>query len=476
MNTSLKDLDFNFLVSLIIEIMFENAQAIFNREFTCNCSKINLILESAIDRSINQCMVLRKKKKQNLFKWDISPCLTRVLKMALELGVIKDMLPTHQKKLRDNGITNILVLATSSVNELVSTGIPQDKAEIYITKAMKFADKHLGSNKGFITGDELIKMFEKRQILSSGCPSLDAILDGGFETQKIYEVYGPKGIGKSSLCHQLIYMSMLPEEKGGLSNPATVYFDCEQSFSSRKMKKMASYYNIDPVGATKSVILNQIPTTDHLLYSVEKGLFDIMEQTGARLIVCDSISIHFRSEYGTLRQMLPERQNKLARVLHQFKRAANIYNAVVLLTNQVAANVTGKGSPYAPAGGHVLGHGSQVRIRITTNAKILKKVVVEKAVDLPKGECILELNQWGFTEVDKKKLKKGKKTEEDDSESEDESSEAEEGSDNGENSVEAGELEDPPALSFSDDGSGSGNDKSTKKTTKKTKKTKKTKD
>lgn len=338
--------------------------------------------------------------------------------MSLELSNLKGLDEKHAKLLHDNGIVNLMVLASSTAHELATLGFEVEKARLFIEKATKIVNKYMGGQDGFITGDKLLQKFNERLVLSTRCPSFDNILDGGFETQKVYEVYGKEGTGKSGLMLQLICLSHLPVEKGGLSSPATIYIDTEGSFSIKRLKRMAPYYGFDPDELVKSVVLSVPPTSDALVYLCEKNLLKIMEQTGAKLIILDSLATHFRNEYGDVRQLLPERQRRANRVIHSMKKATRIFNALAVMTNQAVANVNMKGPfdhQYNHAMGLLIGHESQVRLRIAPKKGSLKEIKVEKAVDLPNLTCELELNEFGFIEPEKKKKggkKKGEEVEE----------------------------------------------------------------
>ncbi len=56
-----------------------------------------------------------------------------------------------------------------------------------------------------------------------------------------------------------------------------------------------------------------------------------------RLLAIDSLTAHFRAEYVG-RGELADRQQKLNKHLHDLDKVGNLYNAAVLVTNQVASN------------------------------------------------------------------------------------------------------------------------------------------
>jgi len=315
---------------------------------------------------------------------------------------------TIAEKLISAGIPNVVALAAATVAKLVAIGVTKSAAQ----KMLASARERCASIFGFVTGDELIDQFKRREYLTTGTDGLDSILGGkGFETQKVYEIYGPEGTGKSNLLHQLVCTAYLPPNEGGLG-AGTIYMDTEGTFSIKRIQQLAPRFGIDPEEITRNVIKAAPPTSDVLLFLCEAQLESMAAQTGARLFCLDSIATHFRAEFGAERQMMPERQQRASKVIHALKRVAQAANGVAILTNQVTANVTGMGKPWAHSMGLLVGHESQVRIMVRTKstAEGLRLFEIEKALDLPPANCILKITDEGFIDPDAKKvMKKGSK-------------------------------------------------------------------
>jgi len=309
------------------------------------------------------------------------------------------------EKLIGAGISNVVSLASTTVAKLVAIGISKAAAN----KMLSLARERCSGIFGFVSGEDLVKQYAKRQYLTSGCKELDNILyvQKGFQTQKLYEIYGPEGTGKSSLLHQLICTAYLPPDKGGLGAGA-IFIDTEGSFSMKRIEEIAPRFGIDPTEITRSVTKSGPPNSDVLLFLCETQLEKMANETGARLFCLDSIAIHFRSEYGTERQCLPERQQKANKVLHALKRVATAHNGVAIYTNQVTANVTGIGRPWQHSMGFVVGHEAHVRIRVSikSTGDALRLFMIEKALDLPPNECILQIDEQGFNDSDVKNITK----------------------------------------------------------------------
>jgi DNA repair protein RadA len=302
------------------------------------------------------------------------------------------------EKLLSAGIPTVEALAACTVARLVGIGITKRSAMKYIDQAREMCDAIFG----FVAGEDLIKQYKERQHLTSGTQALDTLLGGkGFETQKVYEIYGLEGTGKSNLLHQLICTAYLPPDEGGLGAGA-IYIDTEGTFSIKRVQQIAPRFGIDPDEISRNILRAGPPTSDVLLYLCENKLEQMAHQTGARLFCLDSIATHFRAEYGSERQHIPERQQKANKVIHALKRVAQQANGVAILTNQATGDPTGIGRGYKHSMGIVVGHESQVRLRISvkSTAEGLRKVVVEKALDLPPDQCIIKITNQGFVDED----------------------------------------------------------------------------
>jgi len=324
-----------------------------------------------------------------------------------DLQSIEGIAEITAEKLMSAGITNVVSLASTTAAKLVALGIAKSTA----TKILSAARERCSGIFGFVVGEDLITQYAKREYLTTSCKDLDGILyvGKGFQTQKLYEIYGPEGTGKSTLLHQLVCTAYLPPDKGGLGSSA-IYIDTEGSFSVQKIEEIAPRFGIDPAEITRSIIKSSPPTSDVLLYLCETELEKIASETGARLFCLDSLATHFRSEYGTERQCIPERQQRANKVLHALKRVAAARNGVAIYTNQVTGNVTGIGRPWQHSMGFVVGHEAHVRIRVSikSTGDALRLFAIEKALDLPPKECILQIDEHGLSDIEVKPTKKGK--------------------------------------------------------------------
>ncbi|MEM2722641.1 MAG: DNA repair and recombination protein RadA, partial [Thermoplasmata archaeon] len=266
--------------------------------------------------------------------------------------------PAIAEKLRDAGFTDLITLAVTPPADIASAAeIGEAQAKKIVEAARKFAD--VGN---FVTGDVV---FERRQHISkltTGSQALDNLLGGGLETQAITELFGPFGSGKTQLIHQLLVNVTMPEEKKGLNGEA-ILIDTENTFRPERIEQMSLALNLDPKEVLKKIHVARAYNSSHQMLLVEKA-FETAKEHPIRLIAVDSLTAHFRVEY-TGRGALAERQQMLNRHMHDLLRFADIYNAVVAVTNQVSARPdVFFGDPNQPIGGNIVGHTATFRISL----------------------------------------------------------------------------------------------------------------
>lgn len=66
-----------------------------------------------------------------------------------------------------------------------------------------------------MTGSEILQIRKKCFRLSTGSKNWDGVLNGGFQSMSINEVYGEYRCGKTQLAHTLCVVAQLPRDRGG---------------------------------------------------------------------------------------------------------------------------------------------------------------------------------------------------------------------------------------------------------------------
>ncbi|MGC8576474.1 MAG: DNA repair and recombination protein RadA [Thermoproteota archaeon] len=302
--------------------------------------------------------------------------------------------PATLAKLKEIGYSTPESLATASIIELVKAGISEKVASKIISEARGKVET------SFVTALDLLEKRKSIRRITTGSKALDELLGGGIETMSITEFFGEFGTGKSQICHQLSVNVQLPYEKGGLAGGA-LYIDTENTFRPERIMTMAANVGLDPQEALKNIIVAEAYNSDHQMLILERS-DEIIKEKNIKLVIIDSLTAHFRSEYLG-RDTLALRQQKLNNHLHRLERLAVAFNLATVVTNQVMAKPDeffGLGT--YPIGGHILGHRSQTRVFLRKAAggkgnRVARLVV---AVDRPEGETVFKIDEKGISDVE----------------------------------------------------------------------------
>lgn len=307
--------------------------------------------------------------------------------------------PATADKLKEAGYTSIEAIAVASPAELASA------AEVGENTASKIvaAAKKCSNIGGFETGDVV---FERRKAvgkLKTSSSSLDELLGGGVETQSITEFYGEFGSGKTQVAHQLAVNSQLPPEEGGLGG-SVIMIDTENTFRPERIAQMVKGLkngeDLDPDEFLKNIHVARAYNSNHQILLVESAseLAEKMRDSDkpVKLIIMDSLTAHFRSEYVG-RGTLADRQQKLNKHMHDLMRFGDINNAAIVVTNQVQTKPDAFfGDPTRPIGGHIVGHTATFRIYLRKSKGEKRIARLVDSPNLPEGEAIFSVTMEGL--------------------------------------------------------------------------------
>jgi DNA repair protein RadA len=298
--------------------------------------------------------------------------------------------PATAEKLRDAGFDDLLAIAVMSPSALA------DSAELGEAVAAKIINgaKKMANIGGFVSGGCLLERRSRVLKLTTGSVALDELFGGGFETQAICEVYGEFGSGKTQIGHQLAVNTLLPVEEGGLGGEV-FYIDTEDTFRPERISQMARGIGMEPDAALERIHVARAYNSAHQMLLVDE-IKRMSRNIEVKLIIVDSLTSHFRSEYLG-RGKLAERQQKLNKHLKELKQLADINNALVLVTNQVHSKPDAMwGDPTKPIGGHIVGHASTFRLylRKSKGGRRIGRLV--DSPNLPEGEAIFNVLAEGI--------------------------------------------------------------------------------
>ena len=309
--------------------------------------------------------------------------------------------PATAEKLKEAGYGSIEAIAVSSSSELASIAeIGESTAQKIINAARQAAD--VG---GFETGDQVLERRKLVGKLSFGIKSLNDLLDGGVETQAITEFYGEFGSGKTQVGHQMAVNVQLPPEKGGLGS-SVIIIDTENTFRPERIAQMVKGLSArngteyEPEEFLKNIHVAKAYNSNHqiLLVDTASDLANKLKDTDrpVRLMIVDSLTAHFRAEYVG-RGTLADRQQKINKHMHDLMKFANLYNAAIVVTNQVMAKPDAFfGDPTKPIGGHIVGHTATFRLYLRKSKGEKRIARLVDSPNLPEGEAIFSVTMEGL--------------------------------------------------------------------------------
>ncbi|MEM0097970.1 MAG: DNA repair and recombination protein RadA [Conexivisphaerales archaeon] len=321
----------------------------------------------------------------------------------LSIDNIAGIGPVTKQKLHDGGILNIMDLATRNISDIADLiGGDSEKASDFITKARSYLMEKGVLSKDFMSATELYKIRKSIERISTGARNLDGLFEGGIETGAITEFYGEFGSGKTQICHTMSVVVQMPKDKGGLDG-STIYIDTENTFRPERIAQIAENRGLDPLKVMERIIVARAYNSSHQELLL-KAIGKYIENEGVRLVIVDSVTSHYRSDFPG-RGTLAERQQRLNGFMHQLLRTAEMYNIAVVVTNQVQSSPDSFfGDPTKPVGGHVVAHMSTYRVYLRKSGKAR----VARMVDSPymaEREVVFIVSEKGIEDApeDKKK-------------------------------------------------------------------------
>lgn len=203
----------------------------------------------------------------------------------------------------------------------------------------------------------------------------------------------------TQLAHTLAVIVQKPLEEGGL-NGSVVWIDTENTFRPERIKQIAENQGMDADEVLKNIYVARAFNSNHQMLLVEKAEEIIKQKLPSekpvKLLVVDSLTGHFRSEYVG-RGTLAERQQKLAKHLADLHRVANLYDIAVFVTNQVQARPDAFfGDPTRPIGGHILAHSATVRVYLRKGKAGKRVARLIDSPHLPEGEAAFRITEKGI--------------------------------------------------------------------------------
>ncbi len=311
----------------------------------------------------------------------------------LESGMLKGVASTTVKKLLKAGFTTVQAVAVTPAREIADlAGMGSDTA----VKVCRLARMHI--DPGFVPAIEVLEMRKHMIKCTTGSEELDRILGGGIETGAITELIGEFGSGKTQICFTLAVTAQQLITEGGFEGNVCV-IDTEGTFMPERIMQVAEERGLDATKTLEGILIARAYNSEHQIILIN-SLPELVEKSGIKLVIMDSMIGHFRGEYIG-RGTLAERQQKLGSCLSKLLRVAEAFNVSVVLTNQVLSTPdTMYGDPNKPTGGHVMAHACTHRVFLRKGRKNTRLARVIDSPSLPEEKIRFAITAAGVVDSD----------------------------------------------------------------------------
>lgn len=219
-------------------------------------------------------------------------------------------------------------------------------------------------------------------LLKSGSPALDDEMDGGLKVNEIIQIYGPSGVGKTTLALQFAVSTVLQGHN-------VIFFDAEKKFPILRLRQMSSD-NFNQVSSKISILS---PST----LKEQGGLISRLEEivTGkTRLLVFDTIVSLYRTAMGESEDNIQLNRilNRHLGVLASFVKT---HPVSVILINQVRGDLEDP-IGFVPVANSIISYWSSRNIRISKAESMgYRELMFEKGSTKPKI-LVMKLGASGF--------------------------------------------------------------------------------
>lgn len=211
--------------------------------------------------------------------------------------------------------------------------------------------------------------------VSTGCPPVDTLLDGGLEVGSITQVYGPPASGKTNLA---LSAAVAVAADGGRA----LYIDAE-GISPERLAQLARGRGDKPA-ITDRIIVREVHDFDEQRTATREAA-DVAPNL--RLIVVDSLTGFYRLERGREDREAADALRAVTRQVTHLLSLARKHALAVLVTNQVFMDP--EADRIRPLGGNSLGHWSGAVVRLDRFRGGNRRATREQHRSLPAGETVM---------------------------------------------------------------------------------------
>lgn len=302
------------------------------------------------------------------------------------------------EKLEAAGLNTLEMLAVCIPENLRALDIEDKQAKKIIIAARKQVNRF---GLEFRTADKVLEEHKARWKLSTHVKPLDEVLGGGFESTTVNTIHALFGHGKTQTVHWAMACMLVDNKDANI-----LFVDTENSFRPERLLNF-----LETLGGTEED-LKRVIAIDAINSACQRIIIEHagrkIKEVNVKLLIIDSATAHFRSEYIGRDQLSP-RQQILNAHLQVVSKLTRMFDLVTLITNQeIFSPVVGYGGGAVSkgVGGAVFGHKGFMNLGLwkpDNPQSPLRIFTVEKHPSLPPHKAEVFLTEQGFSEVKEKK-------------------------------------------------------------------------
>jgi len=219
--------------------------------------------------------------------------------------------------------------------------------------------------------------------ISTGIPSLDNLLGGGFHSQAINLIYGEATSGKTTLSLTTVFHHLSQR-----ASSKAVYLDIDNKLNASRLEQIAF--------SQGKQLLSRIQLFTPESYSMQSdALENVPELMAGDLLVIDSITGLYRGETEDAEKTFKVNK-ELNRQLGYLSELAETRGATILLTGQVRSILDTH--MVEPVAQRLLRYWSETIIRLEKTAQPSNRHAILEKPEESRAPIILTINKTGMTE------------------------------------------------------------------------------